>query len=641
VKRVLRRAVLVLAASLALPWGGAVPAVAAGDGSTTVLVLDVSGSMEDPARIPPDFPQAAKLKEKQDAVGRLVEQAHPGQKVPLSVIAGGLLGLPDLLSLRSDLDTYLKQHNVDPASISKLAALKAAAGAMLTAVQFERDHAGADERVGIVTFSDSSSVLSQPTPQVGGLNAAVQGLRTAGSTNMGAGLQSALDLLKGQPNSSIILLTDGWNNDGMTNDEVLSGPVQAAVTGKVPVCTVGLGQSAADVDQRLLLDIAGRTGGGYHFVDGASPLGGDLLACHQSLAGEALAEQRGSVRQGQLVQGQGFTMPAGHHRLSVTLSWPGSQLDLRVTDPAGKVVGAGYPGASVTRGAGIAVLTVTNPAAGHWGMTIAGVQTAAGGEQFVATAATEGTTAGPHRDTLLGSGAAPLDETQQRLLLTRNVTAVIAGVLIVLWLLGLVTRPFRRRNRRAPAVTTVVTPAYAGVPPPGQAYQPQQGYVPQPPYPPAAPQGGYPPAGYQPPVAPQPVYPPPAAAEVSAPVPQPPGPDYGPPPAPAGAAAPPPAWSPPPLGQPAAPPAPAPATPPGSYGPSYTPTAPSGYAGGPPQLAYAAAGPVPAPPRATSSRSGGCLGCLGRMLFIVDVLVLGASAAALYLWTTPLLTFPG
>src|SRR5215467_758242 len=113
---------LVLAALFVLPWGAVAPAAAAGDGSTTVLVLDVSGSMDDAARIPPDFPQAAKLKQEEDALGRLVEQAKPGHKVPLSVIAGGLLGLPDLLTLRSQLDDYLKAHNVDPAAISKLAA---------------------------------------------------------------------------------------------------------------------------------------------------------------------------------------------------------------------------------------------------------------------------------------------------------------------------------------------------------------------------------------------------------------------------------------------------------------------------------------------------------------------------------------
>ncbi|HXM58157.1 MAG TPA: VWA domain-containing protein [Candidatus Dormibacteraeota bacterium] len=588
-----RAVFLVLAASAALlPWGGASPALAAGDAATTVLVLDVSGSMDDPARIPPDFPKAAQLKERQDAVGRLVEQAHPGNKVPLSVIAGGLMGLPDLLSLRSDLDDYLKKHNVDPASISKLAALKAAAGAMLAAVQFERDHAGADDRVGVVTFSSDSTVLAQPTAQVAGLIPGVQALTTSGSTNMGAGLQSALDLLRNQPNPSIILLTDGWNNDGMTNDEVLRGPVATAASGKVPVCTVGLGQAPADVDQRLLLDIAGRTGGGYHFVDSDSSLGGDLLACHQSLAGETLSEQRGTVRQGQTVQGQAFAVPAGHHRLSVTLSWPGSQLDLRVTDPSGKAVGTGYPGASVTRGAGVAVLTVANPTAGRWGLSVAGVQTAAGGEPFVATAATEGATGGPHRDAVLGAALAPLDATQQQLLLTRNVTAVIAGVLVVLWLLGLVTRPFRRRNRNRPAppVAAVVAGPYGGPPVPGQP-----AYPPQPPYPPAAPQGSYPVPAWTPP--------PPSPGSV---------PQAGAAPAP---------------------------PPPGVYTPGYAPPpVPAGY---PVQPAYAApGGPVAMPPQARP-RSGGCLGCLGRLVFVTDVIVLGASAAALYLWTTPLLTFPG
>ena len=48
------------------------------------------------------------------------------------------------------------------------------------------------------------------------------------------------------------------------------------------------------------------------------------------------------------------------------------------------------------------------------------------------------------------------------------------------------------------------------------------------------------------------------------------------------------------------------------------------------------------PPRqARTSRSGGCLGCLGWLVFVTDVVVLGASAAALYLWSTALLTFPG
>jgi hypothetical protein len=552
----LRRTVLVLAAAAMLPWAALPTPAAAADGSTTVLVLDVSGSMADPAMIPPDFPQAAKLRADEDAVGRLVEQAHPGRKIPLSVIAGGLMGLPELLSLRSDLDSYLQGRSIDPESISKLAALKAAAGALLTAIQFERDHAGADERVGIVTFGSDAAVVAQPTAQVAGLGAAVQALQTDGSTNMGAGLQSALDLLKGQPNPSVILMTDGWNNDGLSNDQVLSGPVQQAAAGRVPVCAVGLGETPADIDQRLLLDIADRTGGGYHFVGGGA-LGGDLLACHHSLAGQSLGDLRGTVRQGQVVPSPGFDVPAGHRRLTVTLSWPGSQLDARLTDPSGRPVGAGYPGASVARGANVAVVTVSNPAGGHWGLAVAGVQTTPAGEQFVASASTDGATASPHRDALAGALSAPLDETEQELRLTRTATAVVAGALVVLWLLGLVTRPFRRRGRSA--ATPALQPALAGAPP-----QP----------------------GYQ---GPQPAQP---GAQ----------PGFAPPP-PAGYAVP--TWQPPPRG-------------------------PATGAGQP-------AGP--APRRGSPAR--GCLGCLLWLVFVVDVLVLAGSAAALYLWTAPLLTYPG
>jgi len=87
-------------------------------------------------------------------------------------------------------------------------------------------------------------------------------------------------------------------------------------------------------------------------------------------------------------------------------------------------------------------------------------------------------------------------------------------------------------------------------------------------------------------------------------------------------------------------PAPAAGPPQGTFGPSYTPPAPAGFSG-PAQPYYATSAQVQPVPRTTSSQSGGCLGCLGWFVFVVDVLVLAASAGALYLWTTPLLTFPG
>jgi len=346
----------------------------------------------------------------------------------------------------------------------------------------------------------------------------VQGLQPSGSTNMGAGLQSALELLKGQPNPSVILLTDGWNNEGMSNAELLAGPVAQAAAGHIPICTVGLGESPPDVDQRLLLDIASRTGGGYRFAGGGVSLGGDLLACHHGQAGQSVGDQRGTVVQGRTAPAGGFTVPAGRRRLTVTLSYPGSEVDLRLTDPAGRPVGAGYPGASVSRAAGLLVLTVTNPAAGRWSQTVVGVRTAAVGEPFVVTAAVDGATAAPHRDAV-SAVQAPLDEVERDLRIMLPASAVIAVLLVLVGLVAFVRRRLTRRPAVVPAAPVAVAVA------------------------PGAPGG-------------------------TAPV----------------------------------------------------------------------AAPAPAPAR---SGAAGCLGCLLWLVFVIDVLALGGSAAMLYLWTTPLLTFPG
>jgi uncharacterized protein YegL len=535
-------------------------------------------------------------------VGRLLELAKPRNKVPLSVIAGGLMGLPDLINLRSQLNDYLTARKIDPASISKLAALKASTTAMLNAIQFERDHAGADNRVGLVTFSSDAAVLAPVTTQVAGLANAVQTLQTDGSTNMGAGLQTALDQLKGQPSPSIVLLTDGWNNDGMTNDQVLSGPTQAASAAHVPICSLGIGENPADVDQKLLLDIASRTGGGYRFVNGSTTLTGDLMACHQSLSGQVVADQRGTVKQGQVATQPGFTLPAGLHRLTLTLSWPGSQLDLRVTDPSGKQVGQGYPGTAVSRAAGLIEVTVMNPAAGHWGLAVAGTQTAAAGEQFVVLASSDGTTNSAHRDPVQGTGSAPVDDAERNLRLTEYLTGALAVVFVFLVIVRGFVRAARRvtRRRQPPGPVFVAPqPAYGGFPSAGQpgAYQP------------AGPQPGYQPPGVQS-GSPQPAAP---GFQPGLQPPQPPGqPGYQP------------------GGQP------------GGYLPpvgagGYQPPGPAGWA----QPAYAGMTASARPTYASSPRSGGCLGCLLWLGLVVDLLIFGASVGALYLWTTPLLTFPG
>jgi uncharacterized protein YegL len=455
-------AVACAAALLALS-GGAQPARAAVQGASTVFVLDISGSMDSPGVIPPGFPNAAKLKQSQDAVEQFIEQAKPGQKVTLKVLFGAISSLGDFIRTESELYDWMKQQNLDPTTISKLHDLKIAATAMLNALAAERA-AGLDERVGLVTFSSDASVLAGMSSDPGSLQSAVAGLATQGSTNIGDGLVKALDLLHGAPNPAIVLLTDGWNNTGMTDAEVLSGPTQRAANQKIPICTIGIGQSHADVDQPLLTSISSKTGGGYYFVGDGVSLQSDMLACHASLGRQLLADLRGNVKQGQTVQAGDIAVPGGKTSLIVTLSSPGGSLSLGLTDPSGRIVTAGYPGAQISNNTGLETVSISNPPAGTYKASVSGDQTAANGDPFSVAASSNGVTTSPHHDQVTSVPPNNSDVVLDRLYLARNAGFVILALLFVLAVMLRLRRP---KPRPAAAV------AYQAAPPGTPGYVPQ------------------------------------------------------------------------------------------------------------------------------------------------------------------------
>lgn len=449
--------------ALALPAVGWLPAststaLALQPGSSTAFVLDISGSMDSPGVIPAGFPDAARLKQSQDTVERFIEQAKPGNRVSLQVLAGALASLGDFIRLQQALYDWMKTQNLDPNAISKLYDLKVATTAMLNTLKAERD-AGLDQRAGLVTFSSDASILAALTDQPGSLLAAVDGLAAQGSTNIGGGLQKALDMLGAAPNPSIVLITDGWNNTGMTNAEVLAGPVQKAAAAHIPICTIGVGQSPADVDQNLLNDISRRTGGGYYFVGDGVSLGPDVLACHHSLRRQLVSDLRGTVKQGETVKAGTFQVAAGKASLVVTLSWPGSKLELQLTDPSGRAIADGYPGARVASNAGLVTVTLSNPPAGAYAVSVHGSQTGTAGDPFAVSTSTDGQTSTPHMDPVVGGLAAnPSDVVLDRLTLVR---AVGIGILVLLMLWAVVAR--FRKPRPQPAAPVVAAPP--GAPP--------------------------------------------------------------------------------------------------------------------------------------------------------------------------------
>jgi von Willebrand factor type A domain len=429
-----------------------VPKAGAADhGSTTAMVLDISGSMESPAQIPSGFPQAAELKEKQDAFGSLLEQAKSGKKVTAGILIAGISGIADLVKLSSKLDDYLKAQGIDPATISKLSALKVSTKSMLSTLAAERQGLGLDHRVGLVTFSDTANVLAPLNSDMAGLAAQVDTLKTEGSTNMGDGLQNGLTLVQDQPGAGIVLLTDGWNNTGMTDDQILTGPLATAVARGIPICAIGIGESSFDVDQAFLTQVASRSGGAYYFVGDRASLAGAMLACHNTISGQKVAEFSGRVTQGQMVSVPQFTIAGGKHRLSLSLTWPGSDLDLQVKDARGQVIGAGGHG-TLSHQPGLIVATLPNPPAGAYTVQVNGREVSRGGEDFFLSASTEGQTTDRHFASLAGRSAAisgPLAGTRNAIRTWVTISALVAGVAMLLMTLRGIVRRLRARRLAA------------------------------------------------------------------------------------------------------------------------------------------------------------------------------------------------
>jgi uncharacterized protein YegL len=416
---------------------------------STAFVLDISGSMESPASIPADFPKAKELKEKQDAFESLVEQLISGEKVPLGTVVAGASGATDLIKLQQELDAYLTAQNIDPESISKLTALKKATNSTLGTLAAEQKGLGLNSQAGAVTFSTNGRELAGLTSNIASIEPRVTALKTEGSTNIGEGLQKGLAMVDGKPSPVIILLSDGWNNTGMSNDQILSGPVAAAAQKKIPICAIGIGQSPADVDQRLLTQVASQTGGDYYFVGDRVSLGADMLLCHHSLAGERLVSYRGKVSQGETASVPAFTVPQGKAMLSVSLNWPGSELDLKLTDARGREVGNGA--GTLTRQDGLVTAIVPNPAPGEWHATVTGKTVSSGQEDFFVVGSTDGTTATQHLDAVVGSASntadtGPFASTRHVIRLVVVIAAIVAGISILLLTLRGLERRLRRRR---------------------------------------------------------------------------------------------------------------------------------------------------------------------------------------------------
>jgi len=259
----------------------------------------------------------------------------------------------------------------------KIESAKQAAQDVINMIEQESQIGYSSHQVALATFSSGAYLDLALTANYETARNAVQALEPLDGTNLGAGLQAANQALASAPADAqkiILLLSDGLTNEGLPPQGILDGPAQAAANAGVCIYTVGFGEPG-DLDEDLLRQISQRAGCGvYTYADAPAELEQVYVRLrHQSL-GQIIGEFEGQIAQGETVEVGQVQVPANQGELYVSLHWPGSTLDLVVTDPAGRRIDEHSLGVSLSRYERLIYLIVQNPRAGAWSLQAVGIE---------------------------------------------------------------------------------------------------------------------------------------------------------------------------------------------------------------------------------------------------------------------------
>lgn len=250
----------------------------------------------------------------------------------------------------------------------------------LTAAESYLTAAGGSDAVGIVDFDGGSRIASSarnPRTERDALVAAIRTIDSSGGTDIGAGVARACEVLQSsgsQGAKAAILLTDGEGS--------YSGQNSCFTQNGWKLFTFGLGDSVNDT---LLTQIATETGGRYR----ALPTTGDLVCEFQqvrALAAGGTARDcipTGTVLPGQRIR-QLVSVAPNLLQVVFSVSWPGSDVDLELTAPSGRVIRVDSDEFDVTaeESPTFDTITVANPEPGQWAVDVIGVDVAPAGEPY-------------------------------------------------------------------------------------------------------------------------------------------------------------------------------------------------------------------------------------------------------------------
>lgn len=181
-------------------------------------------------------------------------------------------------------------EEIEP-GMDKLSSAKTAAKEYLRAIQAVSElPQAAPMSAQVIGFAEQTSDIASSYDR-DACNA-VDGLQAWGETNIGQVLDRAVAALENAPVCSdrhIVLLSDGASTEGMSNEEMLAGPVARAAQRGIVVDTIGFGD-VGESNAGFLQQVSDATGGTYYKASDTYTLKVNFLKSYYSSLGLKLID---------------------------------------------------------------------------------------------------------------------------------------------------------------------------------------------------------------------------------------------------------------------------------------------------------------------------------------------------------------
>ena len=293
------------------------------------------------------------------------------------------------MSLVFDVSGSMEEYS-GVSGVTKLESAKRQTKDFVSAIRGSGGADGMSVKVGIASFSTVSELECGLSNDPNEINAAIDSLTAYGRTNIFAGLDTGIKQLESDEGEKLmVFLSDGLSNEGPDSEAILTLAQDAADAG-IRVYTIGFGPSS-EIDEELLRQIASITGGAYSHEDSsdimsaAVGLFATMMDAHLSSTSQVLTSGTGTVQQGGTASMGSFDV-SGNGTLKTYLYWPGSVLDMQLTDPDGVLVDSSYAGCVFDDSTIPTTITVSNAKQGTWQMAVYGAEVSMENEPFYAAA---------------------------------------------------------------------------------------------------------------------------------------------------------------------------------------------------------------------------------------------------------------